>query len=745
MRDDEYVDRFEESLDAEWDDSGSQMTVDRRDFMKLVGGGVVVFVTLSGTSVLTAEPWQGRGRGYPTDFNAYLRIGGDGRVTVFSGKVEIGQGVMTSLAQMAAEDLGIALDSIDMIMGDTDLCPYDSGTYGSLTTRMFGPAVRAAAATAREVLMTLASEHLGVPKNTLQVENGVVFQRGDRQTRVTYAELADGKRIERTIGEEAVLKSVREFTVMGQSPMRLDAVEKVTGKAQFAGDIRLPGMLYAKILRPPSHAATLRSVDTSAAERVAGVTIVNEDDLVAALHEDPEQAEQALELIRADFDVPAPEVDNDTIHDHLLSLDPGGRASDERGSMEVGERASTSVFEETYLDNYFAHAPMEPHTATATVENGRVTLWVSTQSPFGDRSQVARALGLEEEDVRVLTPYVGGGFGGKTSNQQAVEAARLTRATGKPVQVAWSRAEEFFYDSYRPAAIVKVRSGVDDQGTISLWDYHVYFAGTRGADQYYDVPNSQIVAHSGGWRGAPGTHPFATGAWRAPGASTNHFGKECQIDIMAAHAGIDPVEFRLRHVSEPRLRSAIETVAERFGWQPASSPSGRGLGVACGVDAGTYVAHIAEVEVNRSTGQVQVRRVFCAQDMGIVVNPDGALMQMEGCITMGLGYSLSEDLRFRGGEVLTKNFDTYELPRFSQLPEIECILVRNDELSPQGGGEPAIVSLGAAIANAIHDATGARLFQLPMTPARVRDAIETLQSGEDTGSLRQIEVSINEA
>ncbi|MGB6851715.1 MAG: molybdopterin cofactor-binding domain-containing protein, partial [Thermoanaerobaculia bacterium] len=289
----------------------------------------------------------------------------------------------------------------------------------------------------------------------------------------------------------------------------------------------------------------------------------------------------------------------------------------------------------------------------------------------------------------------------------------------------FTRAEEFFYDTFQTASFIEIDSGLDAEGRISLWDYHVYFAGDRGADQLYDAANNRIVVHSEGWR-APDVHPFATGAWRAPGANTNTFAKESQIDIMAAAAGIDPLAFRLRNTSDKRLTGVLEAAAAVYGWKDRKLPGGRGRGLACGLDAGTYVAHVVEVEVDRASGKVRVAKVVCAQDMGIVVNPEGARMQMEGCITMGLGYALSENLRFRGGEILDRNFDTYEIARFSWLPEIETVLVENNDLAPQGGGEPAIIGMGAAIANAIFDATGARLFQLPMTPARVREALESV-------------------
>jgi isoquinoline 1-oxidoreductase len=697
-------------------------TVDRRDFLQAIGGGIVVLIAAGDLSALDALAGSGpQERGYPTDFNAYLLIAPDGRVTVFSGKIEMGQGVTTSLAQMAAEELHVSVAAIDMVMGDTDLCPWDAGTWGSLTTRVFGPALRAAAAEARQVLIQLAAERLAVPEERLRARDGAVHVVDAPDRRVTFGELAAGRRIERHLGRDAVLTAVRDFSVMGRPLGRLDSVPKVTGEALYAGDVRLPGMLRARLLRPPEHGATLLRVDTSAARRVPGVVVVEEDGLVAALHEDPEQAEAALGEIEAEWDRPGPWVDETTIHDHLVREALEGRVLREAGSLEAGAATCVELFEHTYLDGYVAHAPMETHTALATVEDGRATLWISTQTPFGDQERVARALGLPVEDVRVVTPQVGGGFGGKSSSGQAIEAARLASLVGRPVQVMWTREEEFFYDAFHSAAVVNVRSGLDTAGRIGLWDYRVYAAGGRGSELLYDAPAVRIAAHGM----PPGTHPFATGPWRAPGANTNTFARESQIDVMAAAAALDPLELRLRNASDPRVRGVLEAAAGRFGWTPAPGPSGRGHGIACGFDAGTFAAWAVEVEVDRDSGRTRVRRVVCAQDMGIVVNPDGAAMQIEGCVTMGLGYTLSEQVRFRGGRVLERNFGTYRIPRFSWLPEIETVLVANDELDPQGGGEPAIVGVGAAVANAIFDATGARVFQLPLTPERVRAAIES--------------------
>jgi isoquinoline 1-oxidoreductase len=688
----------------------------RRDFVKALGGGILVLVSLPSTGAAGAAPELQRG--YPTDVNAYLHIAEDGKVTLFSGKIEMGQGVMTSLTQMAAEDLGVALASIHIVMGDTAACPFDAGTWGSMTTRFFGPAVRAAAAQARLILTDLAATRLGVPRTALSVEDGVVFVTAARTRRVTFGELARGQRITHTVDERAVLRAVREFTVMGRSPKRLDGLEKVTGAAKYSADVRLPGMLYARIIRPPAHGATARRMDTSAAEAMAGVRVVDHDGLKAVLAPDPETAERALRLVRADWDVPAPAFDTESVFDHLVSAAGDARGTESGGDVEAGRGQSARTLDVTYRHPYVAHAPMEPHAALAEVKDGKATVWASTQSPFGLRPQIARAIGLRPEDVRVITPYVGGGFGGKSSCLAAVEAARLALVAGRPVQVAWTRAEEFMYDTFDPAAVVRIVSGVDAAGRLTLWDYQVYGACGRATELFYDVPNRRVRVYRDG---EAGYHPFAVGPWRAPGANMNRFAAEQQIDAMASAGGIDPLEFRLRNTTDRRMLSVLRAVAQASGWQPAVAPrrTGRGRGLACGIDAGTYVAHVADVTVDRATGAVRVERVVCAQEMGIVVNPDGAKMQMEGCITMGLGYALAEEVRFEGGRILDTSFGNYQLPRFSWVPRIETVLVSNDDLAPQGGGEPAIVCMGAVLANAIFDATGARMRRLPMTPERV--------------------------
>lgn len=697
----------------------------RREFLQRFAGGVVVYLVagdlLRAAESEAARPMRARPT-IPTDFNAFLRIGEDGRVTCFTGKIEMGQGPITSLPQMMAEDLDVPVESIDIIMGDTELCPFDQGTWGSLTTRSFGPLWRAAATEARGVLLELGAASLGVSLADVTAENGFVLLRDQPEKKVSYGQLTKGQRIERRLSAKPVLKSSKDFKIVGKSLRRRDAHDKVTGKAKYTGDLRLPGMLYARILRPPAHGAILAKADTSAARAVPGTVVIEEGKLVAVLHELPDVAEEALGKVKAEWTPSPSTLTDENIFAHLQKSNLREQVVAHGGDLPAGRRLATKKREDTYLNSYVAHAAMEPHTALARIEGDRATIWASTQNPFGAREEIADALGFPSEKVRVITPLVGGGFGGKSANLQAVEAAKLAKAAGRPVQVAWTREEEFFNDTFRPAAVVNIAAGVDDSGKVTFWDYGVRFAGDRGSQQFYTFENHRTTS-VGNFFGAPGAHPFAVGAWRAPGCNTNSFARESMIEQLAAQAGVDPVEFRLRHLADPRMIRVLKTAAEKFGYEPKKGPSGRGLGVACGVDSGSYVATIAEVAVDAATGKVTVKRVVCAQEMGVVINPEGAKMQMEGCIMMGLGYALTEEVHFKNGEVLDTNFDSYQLPRFSWMPRIETHLVAADDIPAQGGGEPAIIVMGGVLANAIWDATGAQLLQLPMTPDRVKAAL----------------------
>ncbi len=708
--------------------SDARTSLERREFLKLAGGGLVVFFAAG--EGLDAQIGGARGDdgGYPDDPNAYLKIGPDGRVTCFTGKIEMGQGIVTSLAMMLAEELDVPLDAVDMVMGDTDLCPYDAGTFGSRSTKYFGPPLRQAAAEARGILLKLASARLGAAEDALLTKDGAVHDAKDPAKKATYAELVGGKKIEVRLEKKPPIKHRAKHRVSGKPTPRTDARAKVTGEARFSGDIRLPGMLYAAILRPPAHGATLKNADASVAEKFPGARVVRDGDLVAVLHEKPDLAAEALALVEAAFEPSPSKLDDANIFDHIKTVEARSEVVVESGNLDEGAKLAAKTVERSYFAHYVAHAPSEPHTALVQIEGGKVNVWASTQSPFRAKQEVARTLGLPEADVRVRTPFVGCGLGGKNQGGQIVEAARLAKLAGRPVQVAWTRKEEFFYDSFRPAAVYDIRSGLDAAGRIVLWDYKLYQAGSRSSQPVYDIPHKRVLAFGGGWGGGEGAvraHPFATGAWRGPGSNTNIFATESHIDVLAEAAGMDPLSFRLRNLADARMKRVVEAAAKQFGRAFSKAPSGRGYGVAITDYLGTYVATMAEVAVDKAKGAVRVLRVVCAQDTGEVINPEGARMQIEGCITMGLGYALTEGIRFRNGRVLDENYDTYEIPRFSWLPKIEVVLVDNPDLAPQGCGEPAVTTMGAVIANAIHDAIGVRLFTLPMTPARIKEALKT--------------------
>ena len=696
--------------------------VNRRDFFKLLGGGIVVYLGTANPSELLALPLAQR-REVPEDFNAFLTIYEDGKVLCHVGKIEMGQGIITSFPQQVADELDVPIESVTMLMGDTSKTAYDRGTWGSLSTREYSHYVRAACAEARAVLIQLASEQLKIPEENLQVKDGIVFDRAHPEKAVKYGWLSKGEKIERYKGGKPAVKNHTQFNFVGQSRLHSDAEQKVTGEAHYTGDIQIPGTVYARILRPPSHLVELVSVDYSEAEKMEGIEVVRDGDLVAVVHESIELAERALATVKAEYTADDKEIDDKNIFEYLLNAPSESSELSYDGDVDEGEKMADFVTESEFHDGYKAHATIEPHVALAQWEGEKVTVWASSQSPFGAQEEIARAMEMELENVRVIPPFLGGGFGGKSKHSQVIEAVRVAKLIQKPVKVIYTREEEFFMDYFRPAAVVQIKSGVSKKGKITLWDYRQYFAGNRGSDTLYNVPHARRTGY-GEKRGTP-VHPFHTGAWRAPANNTNTFARESQIDIMAARVGIDPVEFRLNNLADERMIKVVETLIDKFGYTPAVGPSGRGIGMALGTDAGTRVAVMVEVKVDENTGNVQLKRAVCSQDMGMCVNPQGSIIQAEGCITMGMGYALMEDVEFSGGEVITKNFDTYQIPLFSWVPDtIDVVIQDKMDEPPQGGGEPAIICMGGAIANAIFDACGARLHQMPMTPERVLKGIK---------------------
>jgi len=711
-------DHYSRKLEDEYIKEIDKTEFNRRDFLRVSGAGIFIFFTIG---KIEARFQGRRGRSYPSDFNAYLKISEDGRISCFTGKIEMGQGIITSLAQMLAEELDVSIDIVDMVMGDTMLCPYDQGTTGSRSTKNFGPPLRKAAAQARAVLLQLAAEELKIESDQLIVQNGLIQDKSGKQ-KITYASLAKGKRIERSL-PDVQTKPQSDYVISGEPIRSTDAWMKVTGEAKYSGDTQLPGMLYASVLRPPAHGAKLIKYDLSKVEESGGIIIIDEKDLVAVLHQDPEVAERSLNKVESQFEVPDVRINNKTIFDHLQEVPSFAEDIEKKGTLEKGKNQSKELIRSTYYNHYVAHAPMEPHTAVAEVKNDCITLWASTQIPFRVQNMIAEEFRVPLENVRVIPPFLGGGYGGKKAGLYLIEAVRLAKISGRPVQVALNRKEEFFYDAFRPAAVIRLESGIDQNGKISFWDYDNFYAGSRSSEPMYDIPHLRVQSRE------PENeddmlHPFDVGAWRGPGSNTNVFAMESQIDIMAEKAGMDPLSFRLKNLSDNRMIRVLKSAAEKFSHAFEKGPSAKGFGIACTNYLNTYVATIAQVDVNKKSGQVQVKRMICAHDMGEVINPLGATLQIEGGLTMGIGYALSEEILFEGGKILSENFADYEFTRFSGAPDIEVVHIDNPDLAPQGCGEPAITTTGAVIANAIFDAVGARLYTLPMTPERILAALQ---------------------
>jgi len=706
--------------EIQFDESRIPSGLTRRSFLKRFGGGITIAITVGGYTTL--QGCVDSDAKENQNFNAYLRIKEDGRVDCLVGKIEMGQSAFTSLKQLLAEELDVALESVDIIMGDTDICPFDAGTWGSLSIRAFGPDLRAGAAEGRAVFLELASKKLNISIDQLTVENGIIQVIGDSGKKISYAEIAKGNQIVKSVSDQPPLKKPSEFKVMGKSIKRHDAASKVTGEAKFTADIQLEEMLYAYILRPPDHRAELVSVDTSEAEKMAGVEIVNQDGIVATLHADPEIAYEAVGKLKAEWNFPESELNDETIFEHLQKTGTQERVIEETGDKAFTADDESVSVEELYYDGYKAHAPIEPHAATAMMEGDKLVMWASSQTPFGSKGDISKELNIPEEKVQLKQIFLGGGFGGKIYNPQVIETAKLTKITGKPIQLAYTRKEEFFYDFFRPAAVVNVKASTSKNGVVLNWNYDVFYAGARGSQFFYETQNKLVRTLGDAEDGEKG-HLFPTGAWRAPANNTNTFARESHLDTLASKIGMDPLAFRLKNLKNEKMIRTLKLAADKFGWKPIKGPSGKGWGIACGFDAGTWIAMIAEVDVDQSTGAVQVKRCVCAQDMGLVVNPHGATIQIEGGITMGLGYALTEDIEFKGGDIVSKNFDDYQITTFSMTPKIETYFIDDPEAAPQGGGEPAIITAGGAIANAIFDACGARVTRMPMTPERILAAM----------------------
>jgi isoquinoline 1-oxidoreductase len=681
----------------------------RREFFEILGAGVAV-VLICRDGWTAQESGGGRrapGESLPKEIGAWLHIGEGGAVTVYTGKAEVGQNIRTSLTQAVAEELRAPIASIRLVMGDTDLTPFDMGTFGSRTTPYMAPQLRRVASAARDLLTELAAKRWNTKPIRLLAADGRVSDPASGRS-IEYRELARGQALAKAIIEEHPLTPAAEWKVAGRSLPRINGADLVTGKHRYTPDLKLPGMLHGKVLRSPSFGAPLASVDTRAAQAMAGVTVVHDGNFVGVAATSEQEASRALAALKAEWR-PATQISRSELFDYLKKHAEPGSAVHEAGSIANALAEADLRLEGTYTVAYIAHAPLEPRAAVAEWQDGKLTVWTGTQRPFGVRSELAESFRIPEERVRVIAPDTGAGFGGKHTGDAAVEAARLAKAAGRPVKLVWTRQEEFTWAYFRPAGVIEITSGVRADGTITAWEFHNYNSGAAAIRTPYDVANQRITFH-------PVQSPLRQGSYRALAATANFYARESHMDDLAHKVKMDPLEFRLKNLKDERLRAIFEAAAKQFGWRRAETSTGQGFGVAGGIEKGGYVATCAEVAVDRSMGTVKVVRVLTAFDCGAVVNPDGLKNQIVGCIIMGLGGALFEAIDFENGRVLNNRFSLYRVPRFSDVPPIEVVLVDRKDQPSAGAGETPMLGLAPAIGNAIFAATGIRLRALPLVP-----------------------------
>ena len=689
------------------------LDLERRDFFKLLGGGLVLVFTLDAFASQESGQQQGesgrraQGNSTPKEIAGWLHIGEDGTITAYTGKVEFGQNIRTSLSQVVAEELRVPISSIRLTMGDTDLTPFDMGTFGSRTTPTMAPQLRKAAAAAREALIDLAAEEWKVDRALLAVKDGKVINERSRQA-LDFGKLTRGQKLLKVISENAPTTPADQWKIAGKSVAKVDGRDFVTGKHRYTSDTRPPDMLFGRVVRPSSFNAALVSVDSREAEAMPGVKVVRDGSFIGVAAPNAQTAARAASAIKAQWKA-EPQPSATELFDYLRKQAAPSPQANVRGSIAEGLAGADKKLEQTYTVAYIAHAPLEPRAAVAEWSKGRLTVWTGTQRPFGVRGELAEAFRIPEERVRVIVPDTGAGYGGKHTGDVAVEAARLAQAAGKAVKLLWTREEEFTWAYFRPAGVIDVSSGVRDDGTITAWEFHNYNSGSAGIQHRYDLPNQKIVFHQA-------KSPLRQGSYRGLAATANHFAREVHIDELAHVVKMDPLEFRLKNLKDERMKAVLTAAAKAFGWGKSKSAPNCGNGIAAGFEKGGYVATCAEVSVDRESGKVKLVRVVEAFECGAIVNPDQLKNQIEGSIVMGIGGALFEAIDFDNGKIVNGRFSRYRVPRFSDVPLIETVLVDRRDLPSAGAGEAPIVGLAPAVGNAIFEAVGIRLRSLPMAP-----------------------------
>jgi CO/xanthine dehydrogenase Mo-binding subunit len=734
-----------------------ETNMNRRGFLKRSGAIIVGF------SLLPAVMAQSQPAALPGSLqnnrmlDGWLRINADGTVTVFTGKVELGQGILTALAQVAADELDVNYERIEMISADTSRSPNEGMTAGSQSVEQSGTALHYAAAEARDILLQAAAARLGVAADQLSVSDGIVSGGGGK---TSYWELAQNANLRREASGRIKPKPAARRNVIGKAIARRDIPKKVRGEPAYVQDMRLPAMVFGRVVRPPSRRATLETLDEAAVRALPGVVaLLRDGNFVAVAAEREEQAIKATEKIRAlakwreVADLPPTGA---ALFEHLQKLP----SKDSVISSKIGGAAGgeTKTIEAVYTRPYQCHASIGPSCAVAQFKDDKLTVWTHSQGVFPLREHLAKLTGLAPANITAVHVDGSGCYGHNGADDVAGDAALLARATGgRPVKLQWMREDEFGWEPYGSPMVMKMAGRLDTDGRIVDWRHDIWShphstrpggGGTNllaGADlakpQYlgeaintpqpsgaadrnsvplYDFPNQRVTLHY-----LP-EMPLRTSALRTLGAYANVFALESFIDEMAAAAGADPVEFRLRHLKDPRARAVIEAAAQKADWKAGSKGDGnrgRGFAFAKYKNLAAYVAVVADIEIDRRSGRVSVKRAVAAVDAGLIINPDGVKNQIEGGVIQSTSWTLKESLRYDHQKVLTRSWSEYPILTFPEVPAVDVVLLDRPDEKSLGTGEGSQGPTVAAIANAIANATGRRVRDLPFTPEKLKTAL----------------------
>jgi nicotinate dehydrogenase subunit B len=749
-------------------------TISRRDLLKSTGVLVVGFSFFGAAAKVLA---QGEGLSVdgmdPTVLDSWLAISKDGTVTVFTGKVELGTGVVTALAQIVAEELDVSFSKVYMDSGDTDTAVDQGITAAARTVERGGVQLRQASAAARQELLKLASARLDSPVDKLTVTDGVVSVIGDPSKKIAYGDLLGGKRFniritaagigwDMKVAPEIPAKNPKDYKVVGKSIPRVDLPGKFTGEFVYSQDVSVPGMLHGRVVRPATSLSAPSSVDESSIKNIPGVVkVVREGTFVGVVAETEWAAIQGAKNLKVTWSEPSLKMMSgpSEVFDYLKNTKSfKDTVVTNKGNPDTAFSQAQKKYEATYYWPLQLHGMIGPPCALADVRGDKATIWTGTQGPFRTRDSIAKMLNIPPKNVHLMYREGSGSYGRLESDDVSEDAALMSRAVGKPVRVQWMRADEHAWDPKGPAQLTTVRAGVDAQGNVIAWDFldrslpwsesennpllastqigmkasgPGFLNGAGGGGQIYTFENQKVVASNIPWV-QQGQWPLRTSNLRAPGDLARVFASESTIDEIASDQRMDPVQFRLRYLtSDKRISEILVATAKKAGWTdhvarstPSNGTQVAGRGVAVANRANTMTAAVAEIEVDKATGNVTVKKITLGHDCGLIVNPDGLKNQIEGNILQAVSRALLEEVLFDSTGQKNLDWKTYPVIRFEQVPDVDIVLIDRPEMQPLGGGEPSIVPVTAAIANAIYDATGARMRQVPFTPQRVLSAIK---------------------